>query len=102
MTNDPYIIDEPERERFQLNRAVLVEPDVLAREHKAIFDRCWIYAGHESELRKPGDFQTRSVAGRPVILARDNAGRFRCYLNTCRHRGATVCRERTGNQRRPW
>ena len=100
MTDGPYIIDEPERERFQLNRSVLVEPEILAREHKAIFETCWIYAGHDSEVRIPGDFQTRMVAGRPVILARDNAGDFRCYLNTCRHRGATVCRERSGNRNR--
>lgn len=100
MTDGPYIIDEPERERFRLNRAVLVDPDILRREQNAIFDSCWIYAGHESELREAGDFQTRRVAGRPVILVRDAAGRFRCFLNTCRHRGATVCRERSGNQRR--
>jgi p-cumate 2,3-dioxygenase subunit alpha len=100
MTDGPYIIDEPARERFQLNRAVLVAPDILARERRAIFDKCWIYAGHESELRETGDFQTRMVAGRPVILARDTGGNFRCYLNTCRHRGATICRERNGNSRR--
>lgn len=100
MTDGPYIIDEPEKERFQLNRRVLVEADVLAREHEAIFNKCWIYAGHESELREAGDFQTRMVAGRPVILARDNEGDFRCYLNSCRHRGATVCRERSGNSNR--
>jgi p-cumate 2,3-dioxygenase alpha subunit len=98
MVDLPYILDEADR--FRLNRAVLVEPGILSLEQNAIFDRCWIYAGHESELSEIGDFQTRSVAGRPVILARDNEGQFRCYLNTCRHRGAVVCRERSGNQSR--
>ena len=100
MRNGPYIIDDPEAQRFQLNRSVLVAPEVLERERTAIFDKCWIYAGHESEIRERGDFRTRNVAGRPVLLVRDSAGNARCYLNTCRHRGATVCRERGGNQKR--
>ena len=100
MQNGPYSIDDPESQRFQLNRSVLVEPDVLRREKSAIFNKCWIYAGHESELGETGDFRTRTVAGRPVLLARDRAGVVRCYLNTCRHRGATVCRERAGSAQR--
>ena len=95
-----YILDEPERERFQLNRSVLVDPVILEAERARIFDRCWIYVGHESEVAEPGDFKTRSVAGRPVILIRDSAGAVRVFLNTCRHRGTLVCREREGNQKR--
>ena len=33
--------------------------------------------GHASELKKPGDFHTRRVAGRPVIFARDAKGEVR-------------------------
>ena len=100
MDDRPYIIDEPERERFRLNRSVLVDPAILEAERARIFDRCWIYVGHESEIVQPGDFKTRSVAGRPVILARDSAGAVRVYLNSCRHRGTVVCREREGNRKR--
>src|SRR5687768_8125276 len=95
-----YILDDPEHATFRVNRAALVDADVLARERLMIFDRGWLYAGHDSELQRPGDFHTRDVGGRPVILARDGKGQVRALLNTCRHRGATVCRERTGNARR--
>ena len=54
----------------------MVEPAVLEAERRRIFDRCWIYAGHESEVRAPGDFQTRT-AGRPIILCRDRGPRPR-------------------------
>ncbi len=52
-----------------------------------------------SEIKNPGDFRTRSVAGRPVIFCRDRKGEVRALFNVCRHRGALVCREREGNTR---
>lgn len=96
----PYIIDDPVHHTFRLNREVLVSEDVHARESARIFARCWIYVGHASEIAAPGDYRTRRVAGRPVIFCRDGAGHVRCLFNTCRHRGAIVCREREGNSRR--
>ncbi len=57
----------------------------------------WLYLGHSSELPKPGDFISRSVAGRSILFTRDAKGQLRALLNTCPHRGAQVCRERKGN-----
>ncbi len=94
---EPYIVDEPERGDFRLNRRVLVDESILDVERERVFDRSWIYAGHESEIPSVGDFVTRRVAGRPVIFCRDSSGQIRLLLNTCRHRGARVCRERRGN-----
>lgn len=100
MTKSPYIIDKPEDMIFKLNRRTLADPDILVREQSAIFDKSWIYCGHESEIVKPGDFCTRMVCGRPVIFSRDSTGEVRVFLNACRHRAATVCREACGNTRR--
>ena len=69
-----YIIDDRERKTFLLDREVLVSEDILRQEMANIFGRCWIYVGHASELKKPGDFRSRKVAGRPVIFCRDQAG----------------------------
>jgi len=55
--------------------------------------------GHSSEVPGRGDFCARDVAGRPVILVRGSDGEIRVLLNTCTHRGALVCRERSGNSR---
>ena len=74
-------------------------PDILELERERIFDRCWLYAGHESEVREPGDFVTRRIAGRPVIVTRGQDGMIRVLLNSCTHRGALVCRETKGNSR---
>jgi phenylpropionate dioxygenase-like ring-hydroxylating dioxygenase large terminal subunit len=77
----------------------MVDPLVLEQEMRRIFDMCWIYAGHESEVKAAGDFVTRTLCGRPIILCRDSAAKIRVFLNVCRHRGAVVCRERRGNAR---
>ena len=100
MNKNPYIIDNPGGNDFRLNRETLVDPDILVAERDRVFDQCWIYAGHDSEVPKPGDFKTRDVGGRPVILTRDGDDNVRLFLNTCRHRGAKVCREREGNTKR--
>ena len=99
MVTPPYIVDEPERHSFMLNRRVLVDTGILERERGAVFGRCWIYAGHDSEIPEPGDFKTRDVGGRPLILCRGADGTLRAFLNSCRHRGAIVCREREGRAR---
>ena len=58
-----YIIDDRERKTFLLDREVLVSEEILRQEMSHIFGRCWIYVGHASELKNPGDFRSRKVAG---------------------------------------
>ena len=95
----PWVREDRDAGRFQVNREVFVAADILAREHRAIFDHCWIYLGHGSEIAEPGRFVSRPVAGRPLIFCRDKDGTVHGLLNTCRHRGAAVCRERAGTAR---
>ena len=93
------IIDDRARGIFRVNRRVFTDPEILEQERREVFDRSWLYAGHESEIANPGEFVTRRVGGRPLILVRDEAGAPHAFLNTCPHRGNTVCRERTGSTR---
>ena len=97
--NGRLVVEDNENLSFSVNRKVFVSDDVLEAEHRKIFDHCWIYVGHASELKQPNDFRTRNVAGRPVIFCRDRQGAVRALINSCRHRGALVCREREGNAR---
>lgn len=91
------IIDNREDGLFRVNRQAFRSPEILTLERERVFEKCWIYAGHESEVLQPGDFCSRRVAGRPVILARGSDGQVRVLLNTCTHRGSLVCREHSGN-----
>src|SRR5947207_1878871 len=88
---DHLVIDNTDDGLFRVNRRAFTDPGILALEHERVFERCWIYAGHASEIPQPGDFRARRVAGRPIILARGSDGEVRALLNTCTHRGAFVC-----------
>lgn len=94
-----YVVDDHERGLFRVRRTAFTDPAVLERERREIFDRCWLYAAHESELPKPGDYLTRKVGGRPLIILRDQRGVIRVFLNTCTHRGNQLLREKSGNAR---
>jgi len=82
---------------FRYSPKVFSDPELFECEQRRIFDQAWLYAGHESEVPQAGDFLTRRVGGRPLIIVRGNDGRIRIFHNSCRHRGATVCRHPRGN-----
>jgi len=98
-SNEPLIIDDEDSGLFRVNRRAFVDPQCLEQERRRIFDKCWIYVGHESEVPHAGDYRSRNVAGRPLILVRGDDGVIRVLLNTCTHRGALVCRQKSGNAR---
>ncbi len=91
------IQDDPERGIFRVHRSVMTSQELFEAERQRIFDRCWLYAGHESEVPRPGDYKRRTVAGRPIMFVRGSDNQVRVLLNTCPHRGAMVCRQDEGN-----
>lgn len=94
----PWIFEDKGQGRFDVRRAAFTA-DLVEAEIRGIFDRSWLYVGHESEIPGNGDFVTRTVAGRPLVLVRSSDGMIRVLQNSCSHRGAEVCRERRGNSR---
>jgi p-cumate 2,3-dioxygenase alpha subunit len=91
------IEDDPERGVFRVHRSAFTSPQLLQLERERIFDRCWLYLGHESEVERPGDYVRRHVAGRPLFMVRGEDGVVRAFYNSCTHRGALVCRRDWGN-----
>ena len=85
--------------RFRVARATYTDPAIFRAEMETIFGKCWLYVGHDSELTKPDQFITRTIAHRLVIFVRDRNGQVRCFLNICPHRGAQLCRQRDGQTR---
>lgn len=90
------IVNDIAAGRFLVPRRAFTDHAVFEREYAAIFDRCWLYLGHASELASPGAYLTRKVARRPILFTRDKGGEFHALFNACPHRGAMVCRERHG------
>jgi p-cumate 2,3-dioxygenase subunit alpha len=96
---DPLFHDDAAQGIFRFSPRVYSDPDLFEQEQRRIFDRSWLYAGHESEVPQAGDFLTRRVGGRPLIIVRGSDGEIRIFHNACRHRGAAVCRHARGNAR---
>lgn len=74
------------------------DPQFLAREQERIFARTWQIVGRSEQLAKPGDFFTASLAGEPLLLARDAGGELRGFYNVCRHRAGPPA-EGCGNRK---
>jgi len=96
---DALIVSAPQAHSYLVNKRAFADPALFARELQEIYGKLWLYVGHDTEIPKPGDFVTRTVAGRPMLYVRGADGVARVYLNTCTHNGATVCREEFGNRK---
>ncbi len=84
-------------ERGTVSREIFISQDVYDQEIERIFLRSWLFVGHESQVRNPGDFFVSRMGEGSVILTRDNERKVHVFLNTCRHRGMKVCRYSEGN-----
>ena len=85
--------------RGLVSRDIFVSDEIFQLEMERIFDRTWVFLAHETEILAAGDFVVRSLGSAPVIVVRDGDGTLHVLLNSCRHRGAKVCRPDSGNVR---
>lgn len=76
---------------------VMSDPDIYQMEMETIFQKTWLFLGHDTEIPKSGDFVTRRLGNDPVIVARASTGDVHVSLNVCPHRGMRVCSVDSGN-----
>jgi Rieske 2Fe-2S family protein len=72
-------------------------PEIFAEERERIFRARWLYAGHVSQVRNPGDYFLFELDQESVIVLRDGEGRVNAFHNFCRHRGTRLCMEESGS-----
>ena len=80
----------------RVHRAVYTDPGLFELELDRIFGRAWLILGHESQVRRPGDFFTTRMGREPVIVTHHMDGTVRVLVNRCAHRGARVCEAPAG------
>ncbi|MEL7207578.1 MAG: aromatic ring-hydroxylating dioxygenase subunit alpha, partial [Actinomycetota bacterium] len=80
--------------------SIYTDPDQAEREWDEWFRGMPQLIGMSGDLPGPGSFLTTDDAGTPVLATRDDDGRFRAFVNSCRHRGALVEDEPRGSRRR--
>jgi glycine betaine catabolism A len=77
--------------------AAFLSREVFQEEQRRIFSRRWLCVGRESDLPNPGDFLQVRPVGRSILITRDENGNLHGLYNVCRHRGAQLCTEESGN-----
>ena len=82
-----------------LNRSIFADEGIYELELKRIFARAWNFMCHESQIPEPGDFFMNYIGEDEVIAVRGRDRRINVLLNTCAHRGNSVCRAELGNAR---
>ena len=86
---------------FRLNpTSVYTDPDLAAREWAEFFTSHPQVIGCTGDLPEPNSFFTLRDLGVPMLATRDSQGRFRAFINSCRHRGAVVEERDRGTTRR--
>ncbi|MBV9121356.1 MAG: Rieske 2Fe-2S domain-containing protein [Chloroflexi bacterium] len=83
--------------RGVIPREIFCDQAVFAAELTRVFEPSWLFVGHASQLKRPGDFFQSRMGRESVIVTLDRQSQVRVLLNTCRHRGMPVCRYDEGN-----
>ncbi|GLW51897.1 (2Fe-2S) ferredoxin [Streptomyces sp. NBRC 14336] len=76
------------------------DPAVFAQEQEHIFEALWFCVARASELDRPGAFRTVDVGRESILVTRARDQSIRAYFNVCRHRGARLCTEESGEVKR--
>jgi phenylpropionate dioxygenase-like ring-hydroxylating dioxygenase large terminal subunit len=83
-------------ENGTVNRRIFSDPDIYQQEMRQIFARSWNFMCHTSQIPDPGSYFLNSIGEDQVIIVRDREGEVNVFLNSCPHRGNTVCRAEQG------
>ena len=80
---------------------VYSDSDIYALEQERIFrGPSWSFLCLEAELAKPNTWRTSSLGEMPVVVTRDERGILHAFENRCAHRGALLCLNQRGQDRK--
>jgi len=66
------------------------DPDILARERRALFSSVPQPVAFSGEIPEAGSYLTLDILDTPVLLVRGEDQTLRAFINACAHRGAPV------------
>ncbi|MDQ2052670.1 aromatic ring-hydroxylating dioxygenase subunit alpha [Natronolimnohabitans sp. A-GB9] len=66
------------------------EEEIFEMEKDKVFGQYWIYAGHANTISEPGQFFTRTIGDRQLIIVRGEDGEVKAFDNVCAHRGSKM------------
>ncbi|MGA1166881.1 MAG: aromatic ring-hydroxylating oxygenase subunit alpha [Burkholderiaceae bacterium] len=84
-------------EEDRVHRSVYTDPEIFNLEMEHIWEKIWVYCGHESQVPKVGDYYTLQIGRQPMVMVRDKDQRVNVLYNRCPHRGVQLCGNQSGN-----
>src|SRR5262249_52404674 len=82
----------------RVHRRLYTDPAIFELEMDRIFNAAWVYVGHESQIKKPGDYFATRMGRKPVVLVRDDEGQVRVIHNQGAQRGTMLRASATDNE----
>ena len=65
-------------------------PEIAQLEKTLFFRSKPLCVGASPIIKESKSYVTHDLTGKPIILTRNEQGKFQAFLNVCRHRGARV------------
>jgi phenylpropionate dioxygenase-like ring-hydroxylating dioxygenase large terminal subunit len=84
---------EPDR----VHRTVYTDQQIFDRELTQIFERVWVYCGHQTQIPQPGDYYAFTIGRQPMFMVRGKDGQIHVLHNRCPHRGVQLVGNQKGN-----
>lgn len=83
--------------RASLDKKNYTDAATLSAEWDAIWSRCWLFAGLESDLPDSGDYFVYHVGRESIVVVRDADDQIRAFYNVCQHRGNRIFTSESGS-----
>ncbi|MCR8923177.1 aromatic ring-hydroxylating dioxygenase subunit alpha [Dasania sp. GY-MA-18] len=93
------VAEQLKKKGFAINPYFYRSHVTYQAELENILFKSWLYAGHISQIPNNGDYFLFELAEDSIIISRDQNGEVQALMNICRHRGARVCEEHSGNRK---
>jgi len=81
----------------RVHRSVYTDQALFDLEMENMFEKTWVYCGHESQVKAVGDYHTLHIGRQPMVMVRDRDQSIRVLYNRCPHRGVQLCGTHSGN-----
>jgi len=92
-----YNDQSPLCEAYTVPASWYVDERIAELERRYVFGGTWQVVAGVDQLRQPGQFVTRELAGEPIVVVCGNDGALRAFYNVCRHHAAAVVTESEGS-----
>ena len=89
--------ERPQEGVLRVDRSIFTDEDLFELEIERIWEKVWLFLGHEGLIPDPNDYFTTYMGRQPVVVTRDAQGNVNTFINACTHRGSMLVRHERGN-----